>query len=137
MNKRDLMRGIKRELKNASERSAWSKGVKGYALEMFDTVAEGVAAGWIDPEDVASVRRVESVLLNGAGSWSDASWGGCYECYDARIAARLCSPSELKKTDGGRLDPNASEKWLDTQARALFQAAELFKDAVRTVAATL
>lgn len=43
--------------------------------------------------------------------------------YDSDIAERLCNPSELKKTRNGERRPNGREEWLDTQARALFQAA--------------
>jgi hypothetical protein len=60
--------------------------------------------------------------LNGAKDWSQYSWGGCSLIYDAAIARRLCTPSELKKTRNGERRPNSNEEWLDTQARALNQA---------------
>lgn len=61
-------------------------------------------------------------MLNGADSWIQYSWGGCSLIYDGDIAERLCSPSELKKTRNGERKPNGNEEWLDTQARALYQA---------------
>ena len=50
------------------------------------------------------------------------SYGGCSLIYDSQIAERLCTPSEFKKKDGGRLAPNSKESWLDVQTRALYQA---------------
>jgi hypothetical protein len=55
-------------------------------------------------------------------SWNDYSWCGSSLIYNGDIAARLCCPSELKKTREGERRPNANEQWLDTQARALYQA---------------
>lgn len=49
--------------------------------------------------------------------------GGCSLIYDSDIAERLCCPSELRKTHNGERRPNSKEEWLDTQARALTQAA--------------
>ena len=104
----------KNEIKNAIEattpRSAWSKAVKSYALELLDG---------LDGE----YRAV--ALLNGAESWRAYSFGGCSLIYDAEIAERVCSPSELKRKRGGELAPNARESWLDCQARCLSQAARL------------
>ena len=94
------------------DRSAWDRGVTAYALEML----EGLEVEELFP------RTVEKTLLNGAPTWRDYSWGGCALIYDADIAERLCCPSELRRTGGGTRRPNAAEEWLDTQARACFQA---------------
>lgn len=67
-------------------------------------------------------KELEEWLLNGAMSWDEYSYGGCSLIYDGDIAERLCTPSELKKKDGGRLAPNSQESWLDVQVRALYQA---------------
>ena len=72
-----------------------------------------------DPETVAELK---AWMLNGATDWREYSWGGCSLIYDGDIAERLCTPSELKKTRGGERRPNSREEWLDTQARALYQA---------------
>lgn len=52
--------------------------------------------------------------------------------YNSDIAARLCCPSELKRTRNGDRRPNSREEWLDTQARALFQAANRVYKALRS-----
>lgn len=111
------------ELANQHPRSAWARGVVAYAVSMLED---------LDPEEELRPRTTEKVLLNGAPSWHDYSWGGCALIYDADIARRLCSPSELKRSDNGRLRPNAREEWLDTQARACFQAAQLVKRIVNS-----
>lgn len=94
------------------DRSAWDRGVTQYAIEML----EG-----LEVEELTA-RTVERTLLDGAPTWHDYSWGGCALIYDADIAERLCCPSELRRTRGGERRPNAAEEWLDTQARACFQA---------------
>lgn len=106
---------IAKALQERKDRSAWDKGVTAYALEMIE---EAQAAGYeeLTPKDC------KSVLLNGASSWEAYSYGGCSLIYDPDIAERLCTPSELKRTKHGGRRPNSREEWLDTQARALFQA---------------
>ncbi|WP_286684504.1 hypothetical protein [Collinsella sp. UBA1693] len=105
-------------LANQRPRSAWERGVVAYAQSMLDE---------LEPTEELWPRTVEKVLLNGAPSWHDYSWGGCSLIYNADIAERLCCPSELRRSDNGRRRPNAREEWLDTQARACFQAAQLVK----------
>ena len=90
--------------------SAWSRGVKTYALEMLDGIEDGFT---------------QVSLLNGAQNWREYSYGGCSLIYDADIAERLCAPSEYAKTRQGQRAPNSRETWLDVQARALGQAASL------------
>lgn len=98
-------------------RSAWSKGVIAYALELLDNLAE------LAPDDLATPEAVRRALLNGADTWERYSYDGCALIYDCDIAARLCTPSELRRCKGGDLNPNSREIWLDVQARALFRAA--------------
>ena len=105
-------------------RSAWGRGVGSYTAELLEGLIEGIEGGWIDRDDLKSRACIERALLNGASDWSEYSWGGCSLIYDKDIAERLCTPSELKRTKGGERKPNASEEWLDVQARALAQAAE-------------
>ena len=69
--------------------------------------------------------------MNGASSWDQYSWGGCSLIYNSDIAERLCTPSELKQTRNGERKPNANEEWLDTQARALYQASAAIARAAR------
>jgi hypothetical protein len=101
---------IKSAIESTSPRSAWGRAVKTYAIELLNG---------LDGE----YRAV--ALLNGAENWRAYSFGGCSLIYDAEIAERVCSPSELKRKRGGDLAPNAIESWLDCQARALSQAARL------------
>jgi len=104
---------ISARIEATSPRSAWSRGVKLYALELLESL-ESDGTGY-----------TSAALLNGAENWKSFSYGGGALIYDAEIAERLCSPSELKRKKGGDLLPNASETWLDCQTRALNQAARL------------
>ena len=94
--------------------SAWKKGVKDYALELVESA-----------ETELTPENAKATLLNGAKDWREYSFGGCSAIYDADIAERLCTPSELKKKKGGDLQPSTRETWLDVQARALSQAFNL------------
>lgn len=116
------MKTIK-ELRQAIEtepaRSAWSKGVKQYALDLIEEMKEGQEF-YGSPADMKE-------LLNGAGDWQQYSDGGSALIYDSDIAERLCSPSELKRSKDGERNPNSREIWLDVQARALHQAARMIR----------
>ena len=90
-------------------RSAWNRGVVRYAMELIT--------------EVNGKEITEKNLLNGADNWKQYSYGGCALIYDVDICHRLCTPSEIKKTKDGERRPNKQENWLDTQARALYQAA--------------
>lgn len=118
------------ELENRKDRSAWNKGVTVYALELVENLREAAEYNERGPRNVAECREW---MLNGASDWKQYSWCGCSLCYDGEIARRLCSPSELKKTDNGNRKPNAQEEWLDTQARALHQACERVCELFREV----
>lgn len=93
-------------------RSAWSRGVILYADELLDNV-------W-DSKEITEER-----LLNGARNWQEYSEGGCSLIYDDEICQRLCAPWEIKRKRGGDLPPNSHETWIDVQARALYQAANM------------
>ena len=107
------------ELEARKDRSAWDKGVTEYALELVEELRERAACEGRNPEPGAECREW---MLNGAQDWEQYSWGGSSLIYDSDIAERLCTPSELKKTRHGERRPNSREEWLDTQARALYQA---------------
>ena len=98
-------------------RSAWSRGVKAYAMEMVE--------GLDDNADLSNEVMLQKELLNGASSWAHYSEGGCALIYNADIAERLCPPSTVKRTKWGMLPPNSRETWLECQARALWQAHRL------------
>ena len=95
-------------------RSAWSRGVQAYAVELVEGLDDGA--------DITNEVMLWKELLTGADNWRQYSEGGCALVYDADIADRLCSPSELKRTKWGMRAPNGRETWLEVQARALWQA---------------
>ncbi len=103
------------ESNNRWSRSAWGRGLNAYVSDLLENIS--------DDADLDNANLLKKALLYGAGSWKNYSWSGCGLIYDADIAERLCNPTELKKTRHGERKPNPREEWLDTQARALFQAA--------------
>lgn len=105
---------IRNEINASKAASAWARGVKLYALELINLLPHNVEYG--------SLESLKADMLNGASDWNQYSEGGCALVYGEDIADRLCTPSELKKTDNGRKAPNPREDWLDVQARALYQA---------------
>lgn len=120
-------------IESEKQRSAWDKGVTKYALELVEQLGEQINGGYFEELDLTESKKVRTALLNGAADWSQYSWGGCSLIYDSDIAERLCNPSELKKTRNGERRPNSREEWLDTQARALFQAANRVCRHIRTL----
>lgn len=113
------LEAIKNAIENSKARSAWSKGVKDFALDLLENIRD------LNGREVETRKELETALLNGARDWREYSWGGCSLIYNADIAERLCSPSELKRTRSGEWRPNRREEWLDVQARALYQAFRL------------
>lgn len=111
------LEAIKNAIEARKTRSAWDKGVTLYALELLDNLRD------LPADD--NRQEIKKALLNGASDWSEYSYGGCSLIYNADIAERLCSPSELKRCHGGDWRPNRRESWLGVQARALFQACRL------------
>ena len=118
MTKIELIKAIK----ESKARSAWAKGVKWYALNLAEKSYQNAT-------DIVKVNM--AIYLNGAETWKEYSYGGCALVYDYDIAKRLCTPSELKKTDFGRKQPNDSVTWLDVQARALKQAHSLIAELIK------
>lgn len=115
---------IRETIANMKFRSAWDKGVNEYALELIDKLIENAKWNGLKENgyEFYGSPADKKAMLNGAYDWIGYSWGGCSLIYDSDIAERLCCPSELKKTRNGERKPNSREEWLDTQARALFQA---------------
>lgn len=107
------------ELEARNDRSSWDKGVTLYAVELVEELRERAEYEGRNPE---AGKECREWMLNGAQDWNAYSWGGSSLIYNGDIAERLCTPSELKKTRNGERRPNSREEWLDTQARALFQA---------------
>ena len=111
MKKEEIKKAIREALKKEKARSAWKTGVILYAFDILDNIEDG--------------EVTEKNLLNGARNWKEYSYGGGALIYDKDICHRLCTPSEIKKTKDGERRPNKQETWMDTQTRALYQAARL------------
>ena len=101
-------------------RSCWDRGVNGFALDLLDSYEE--ICEYCENEGEPIPELCEKTLLNGATNWDSYCYGGFALIYDEDIAKALCTPSELKRTNSGRNDPNPRETWMDVQARAYFQA---------------
>ena len=110
MTKQNLLKVLREGYINA--RSTWDKAVWSDAFEMVS----------LSETEEFNSSNYEKILLNGASSWHEYSWGGCALVYNIDIARHYCTPSELKKTREGLRRPNKEEDWLDVQARALSQA---------------
>ena len=110
-------------------RGAWHVGIYVYAMEMVERVIDYLKYDEIENDlfnsDLWTARRFNKIILDGAYDWKEASYGGCWLIYNGDICYRLCNDTEIAKTDEGRKQPNARETWLDVQARALYQAADL------------
>lgn len=118
------MQKIRERLAATKPRSAWGKGVKEIAEGLLDQYEEIVQCReGSDPVPPLT----EKTVLNGANSWEQYCYGGCAMIYDREIAETLCTPSELRRTDHGRKDPNSREIWMDVQVRAHVQAWRLIK----------
>ena len=72
--------------------SYWDKAVEKYAVEIIDTIDE--------KEIYANITEKE--LLGGAKDWTEYSESGLSLIYNEDIAEIVCTPSEYKKTKGGK-----------------------------------
>ena len=118
MTKENLLSVLRDGFINA--RSTWNKAVWSDAFEMVS----------LSDVDEFNIDNYQEILLNGARSWHEYSWGGYSLVYDMDIAKHYCTPSELKKTRDGLRKPNSREDWLDVQARALHQACRKVGNAI-------
>lgn len=114
------------EIENTSARSAWGKGVRDFAVDLFLQTAENKTA-------IEILSITEKDLLDGAEDWEQFSYGGRWLAYDHDIAESLCTPSEFKRKKRGYLPPNSHETWLDIQAQALYQASKLVLRTIRKI----
>ena len=108
--------------------SAYKRGIKKYTDELLDNLEEMARIYKRLPKDE---NELESWLLKGARNWENYSYTYCSLKYDSQIAERLCTPSELKKKDGGRIAPSRHDNWFNEQARALNYACLRIKDKFR------
>lgn len=119
-----LIADIKKEIAERPARSAWAKGCREYAVELF---AEIVENRHLSDDDVLGEDITEKELLNGARDWSQYSDGGCALIYDGDICERLCTENEAKRKKYGECKPGLYDSWLDAQAAALKQAARIVR----------
>ncbi len=117
----------------AYNRSAWKRGVKEYANELLNELEEQIENGYVDIENLESSYLLRKSLLNGAENWKRYSEGGCSLIYDSDIAERLCTQTELTRTNYGERNPSRDETWIDVQGRALGQACYLIMEAFKKV----
>ena len=109
-------------------RSAWKRGVKEYADELLDNLE---VRAQINERLPKNEKELKEWMLNGAMDCKDYSYTYCSLKYDSQIAERLCTPSELKKKEGGRLAPSRYKTWFDEQSEALCYAYLRIKDKFR------
>lgn len=104
-------------------RSAWSRGVRAYALDLIDNIEE--MSNYQKNNYGEYLAISEEVALNGAGCWSNYAAGGCGLVYTSAILERLCTASELRRLSrSGRCDIDA----IEIEGRALSQAWRLIAE---------
>ena len=74
------LRGL---VSSSSARSAWSRGVRAYALDLLDNIEEMSNYEMNNYGEYLAIS--EAVALNGAGSWSNYAAGGCGLVYTSAI----------------------------------------------------
>ena len=108
------LRGI---ISEARARSAWSRGVNAYALDILDSLEDIARYHFENYGEFPPLS--ESLALNGADNWHHFAAGGCGLVYTSAILERLCTPSELRRLSrSSRSDIDA----IEIEGRALFQA---------------
>lgn len=119
----DQLCRIEKALASSKPRSAWDRGVKGFALNLMESYKGLRKYAEVNDEPIPTFSL--DTLLNGSDDWEAYCYSGCALICNADIAQALCTPSQLKRKDFGRLAPNARENWMDVQARAYYQAYQL------------
>lgn len=109
-------------------KSAWKRGVKEYADELLDNLEQKAQINERLPKDE---KELKEWMLNGAMNCEIYSYAYCSLKYDSQIAERLCTPSEFRKKDSGRLAPSRYKTWFDEQSQALCYAYLRIKDKFR------
>lgn len=127
------IQAVRKAIEARKQRSAWSRGVKAYALDILASFEE--SRQWCEANGESVPELDEVTALNGANNWVMWAYGGCGLVYDAYIAERLCTPSELKKLHGGARVPAGAATWCDIEARAARQAWRMIAEAVRKLEA--
>lgn len=120
------IQAVANEVNNTKTRSAWSKGVKAYALDILASFEEW--RKWNEENGESVPELEERTALNGADNWRHWAEGASGLAESYAILCRLCPPSEVKK--GVR-----NIDWLEVEARAARQAWRMIADAVRKLEA--
>lgn len=108
---------IRANIENSRTRSAWSRGVNLYALDILDSMAE--RADWYYSIYEEYPKMSESFALNGASDWRHYAEGGNGLIYTYKIVGRLCTPGEIRKYNDGKF---RNINFIEVEARALYQA---------------
>ena len=108
--------------------SAYKRGVQKYVVELLDNLEEMARIYKRLPKDEYELKIW---LLKDAMNWNDYSCRGRSLKCNSQIAERLCTPSEFRKKDGGRLAPSRYKTWFDEQSEALCYAYLRIKDKFR------
>ena len=83
------IQAVANEVEKAKTRSAWSRGVKAYALDLLANFYDWSEYNEREGEELPTLDEVTA--LNGAKDWSAWAYGGCGLVYDAYICDRLCT----------------------------------------------
>lgn len=132
----DIIAVAAQDVTDTFTRSAWARGVAAYSQELAASLIESIEYEGTDTLPARglpqSMRRgiLQKTLLNGASDWEQYSYSACALVSDLDIAERLCTPSELRRSRGGELNPSSRENWLDCQARALAAASRALINAI-------
>ena len=119
---------LRKLVKEIPNTSAWKRGVKEYADELLNNLEEMARIYKRLPKDE---NELESWLLKGAMNWENYSYRGYSLKFNRQIAERLCTPSEFKRKDGGRIAPSRHDNWFNEQAKALNYACLRIKSKFR------
>lgn len=124
-----LIRDIRDEIDATPGGSAWIFGVHCYAVDILSGYIDGRGLTiWDEAERIGKIT--EEDLLNGAKDWRQYSRTGNSLIYNRDICYRLCGRKALEWTQEGELPPNDHADWLDLQAKALQQAAQIVIKAI-------
>lgn len=112
----DNLSNLYQIIENSPARSAWSRGVRSYALDIIDDITNFVKFNISNGYELPLIS--EDCALNGAEDWVQYATGGCGAAliWSDEIAKRLCTPSEL------RIYQKRGGNTVEWQSRALFQA---------------
>lgn len=104
------------EKMSKSERSYWRRGVASLIRDYGEEVLQE------HDGEIISARDFFKLWNCGNDSLRDAVYSGSFDIYNYDITKRLCTPSELKKSNEGMRSPNKRESWLDVEIKAMYQA---------------